>query len=762
MKSRFSKIISLALVIAMLVQLTPMNIFAANISATDTAGKINGTTITNNTADTYEDAYIVGEVEENRTEYTKEYILSNGLHMAAVYSEPVHFENNGVWAEIDNTLKLTATRSGSAYTNTAGDWQVSLPQNLNDETAVTLAKDGYTLSFYMSGELKNIGTEVMASMATASMEESETATYELSAVQASAASIEEVDMTEALSEIEHEDTVLENLVSTLRYADVYPNTDIVYELNAARLKESIIMGHYDSDLRGYSYILNVGDMVPVLDDDNNISLYDSKGEELIFYIPAPYLVDSVGEHNFDIGVELEGSSGEYELKYILPSSWLADEDRQWPVVLDPIVQAETNTGNIRDIALYTNTYLSSGNGILQCGNHNSWGLGRSFLMLSRIPKLTSADVIVGASIRLFKPYPSSTGSCSVEVHKVNGTWKSETITWNNKPGFDPHIEDYVNCSRDGFYSWDVTDIVRGWYETTNTGMMFKADDAAESTANTWKQFYSSDYSYTYLPLLNIVFRNNNGLEGYWDYTSASAGRAGTGYVNSYTGNLVWVHNDIGFGGNRMPVSISHIYNANDSTKNTFGLGNGWRTNFNQQVYQWSTDGRYYIWEDSDGTAHYFLYDSTKSEYKDEDGLELTLKTDGSGNKKYYITDKNGNVSYFDIYGRLTEQKNNQQTPSSITITYTTATGKMIASVTDGAGRVYEFGYNSSNLLSRIKYKGTGNDELSYVEYNYTNSNLTSIKDKDGAISQYTYTTNNILSSVYNIEEESAEVFCMWV
>ena len=46
MKSRFSKIISLALVIVMLVQLTPMNIFAANISATDTAGKINGTTIT--------------------------------------------------------------------------------------------------------------------------------------------------------------------------------------------------------------------------------------------------------------------------------------------------------------------------------------------------------------------------------------------------------------------------------------------------------------------------------------------------------------------------------------------------------------------------------------------------------------------------------------------------------------------------------------------------------------------------------------------
>ena len=111
--------------------------------------------------------------------------------------------------------------------------------------------------------------------------------------------------------------------------------------------------------------------------------------------------------------------------------------------------------------------------------------------------------------------------------------------------------------------------------------------------------------------LTIIFRNGNGIEDYWDYTASTAGRAGTGYVNNYSGNLTWIHSDIGFGGNRMPVTISHVYNANDSTLNTFGLGYGWRTNFNQtiSIETWHEgtpqEISYYVWTDGDGTRHYF-------------------------------------------------------------------------------------------------------------------------------------------------------------
>ena len=100
----------------------------------------------------------------------------------------------------------------------------------------------------------------------------------------------------------------------------------------------------------------------------------------------------------------------------------------------------------------------------------------------------------------------------------------------------------------------------------------------------------------------------------------------------------------------MPVSISHVYNlndvnppsddnnSNDSGGNTFHLGYGWRTNYHQLVYEWEmTDphtaiplGIYYVYEDADGTDHYF-YENGDGEYVDEDGLGLTLEINGTQN-----------------------------------------------------------------------------------------------------------------------------------
>ena len=180
--------------------------------------------------------------------------------------------------------------------------------------------------------------------------------------------------------------------------------------------------------------------------------------------------------------------------------------------------------------------------------------------------MTSADVIVDATISLYKP-TNGTMDSIIEVHKVNEAWESKTVSWDNMPTYDPVVEDYVPCKLVGRYTWNITDVVRGWYTNENEGILFKASDEIENARNgNWKQFYSSDKGSSEQngPLLTITFINSNGLEDYWSYNSSSAGRAGTGYVNLFTGNLTWVRGDLGFDGNRMPVSISHVYNSNDS------------------------------------------------------------------------------------------------------------------------------------------------------------------------------------------------------
>ena len=351
---------------------------------------------------------------------------------------------------------------------------------------------------------------------------------------------------------------------------------------------------------------------------------------------------------------------------------------------------------------------------------------------------------------------------NVDVHKVTGSWESTTITWANKANYESNIADYVVCQNADWYTWNITSIVRDWYEFNNYGMVFKVPDAVEeeSTANTWKQFYSSDYNTTVetMPALTITYQNHNGLEDYWSYSSASAGRAGTGYVNLFTGNLVWVRNDLGFDGNRMPVSISNIYNANDSQTNPFGMGYGWRTNYNQTI---TLSSGVYAWEDGDGTRHYFCpaEDNEGNEisntYLDEDGLHLTLTTGGSGDQTYQLTDQLGNKSYFDASGRLRKIENNQAVKSNNTITYTTDTGNLISTITDGAGRVYQFTYQS-NLLHKISYKGTTENELTYVQYTYEGENLVSIEDKKpyeksvAFITTFDYDNNHLLTQAADV------------
>ena len=79
-------------------------------------------------------------------------------------------------------------------------------------------------------------------------------------------------------------------------------------------------------------------------------------------------------------------------------------------------------------------------------------------------------------------------------------------------------------------------------------MVIKGTNAQEAAqVNNWLRFYSANFSSTHKPIMSIVFRNNNGLESYWDYTASSAGHAGMGYINNYTGNLVWIRSDLGFG-----------------------------------------------------------------------------------------------------------------------------------------------------------------------------------------------------------------------
>ena len=618
MVNRFIKVLSMFLAIVLLVNMLPLGIMAQDLQNTLSAN----TTVTENVEEAdVANAEIVTEIPEKRTEYSKEFLLSDGMRLATIYPAPVHYQTDEGWVDIDNTL---VTKADGTYTNADAPWSVSFPKELTNENKVTVDVDGYSLSFVMEGQVHKANPLLRSSEPRLKLASKAPAT-----VKQPGAVLKEM-------KLEEDKTVPQKLYSQLTYADVFENTDVIYDLESNAVKESIVLQQYDETLEGYRYTLYTGNLVPVMDATGHIDLYADGVGEPVISLPSPYLLDDVGEYCDEVKVTLTGGDGVYTMTYSLPQQWLAAEERAWPVILDPIVKANTSASNIQDRTFCEIGKISYKKSVFYAGFDPKLGIIQGYLKYNDLPILNSSDVIVKAEFSLNKVMDSSSSGV-VEVHKVTSAWTSkEKEYWSEKPSYDENISDYKNVKSEGWYTWNVTDIVRDWYAEENNGLMIKMPDSVEEgSTKRFRQFYSSDTGATSKrPKLKITIRNNNGLEGFWDYTSTSAGRAGTGHVNKFTGNLTWVREDMGFAGCIMPVSISHVYNLNDSTAidtgnnsnqtagNYFGMGSGWRINYSERVYQWSTDSKYYIWEDEDGTDHYFK-EKTSNTYIDEDNPDLT-------------------------------------------------------------------------------------------------------------------------------------------
>ena len=163
MKKRWLKLCSLVLVIVMTVNSLPMNVFAEQYQSSKSTPQETTTAaeqLEEQSAADHVDARITEECIDGRTEYSKEFLLDNGTHLAVVYDSAVHYEKDGNWEEIDNTLQV---KPNGTITNKAGVWDVAFPQQIDGSSQISITKDGHTLSFGMAGELHQQGDlEVMS------------------------------------------------------------------------------------------------------------------------------------------------------------------------------------------------------------------------------------------------------------------------------------------------------------------------------------------------------------------------------------------------------------------------------------------------------------------------------------------------------------------------------------------------------------------------------------------------------------------------
>ena len=442
------------LVLAIVIQLLPAGVFAK-----DSAEDLLTPAATELVAEQADSVEVLGEDISKRDEFYKEFILDNGLRLATIYPTAVHYEQDGQWADIDNTLTVKAVRGQVVYTNTAGPWQVQFPRQLSGSNAISLTKDGYTVSFAMAGELRTGSGLAIAS-----------ANQTVTLANTSAARVQKVDVSALKAEAEFEETILDKLYARVQYDAVYAGTNVVYDLDGGRLKESIVLRSYDAALQGYRYELDTGGLIPVLKEDQSIELRDPVTGDVVMTMPAPFMLDAEDEYCDQVQVDLMPRGDTYLLVYQLPVEWLAETNRAWPVILDPIISANNDRTNIQDITVAETGTESNNATTIKCGYHLTKGILRTYLRFKELPKLTSSDVIVKAEVSLIKPYDSDL-SAAIEVHKVTAPWQASETTWSNKPGINDTIEDITVVQNPATYKWNITEIAQSWYaDTSNTPM----------------------------------------------------------------------------------------------------------------------------------------------------------------------------------------------------------------------------------------------------------------------------------------------------
>ena len=120
------------------------------------------TEATSGTADTTEveengkteEDEILYEDTNRRDEYTKYFVMSNGLNKAVKYAQPIHYKENGEWIDIDNTLEYN--QETDKYENQANSFKVNFDEKINSEELFSIENKGYVMSWkYNSGTKRN-------------------------------------------------------------------------------------------------------------------------------------------------------------------------------------------------------------------------------------------------------------------------------------------------------------------------------------------------------------------------------------------------------------------------------------------------------------------------------------------------------------------------------------------------------------------------------------------------------------------------------
>jgi len=438
----------------------------------------------------------IGEIIEERTEFSKAYNNENGSITKEVHAVPIHYrdEKTGQFEPIDLTISGVPVSFYDATTTTI--YSLSAERNVIKTYFTSPSGEGHILRAVVGNH--DITWEPLSL----------------------SWSLPGSDPVVSIPILKVPAVPVDNSVL---YSGIFPNVDEEFQVFRGRIKDKIILHWLPQGLsglvpeakllisgivtlsQGLSLKIQGVDPVGEVVTSLPLELTDKIGGTVLIIEPPDVYDSSNPPHKAPALYHLIKQGLSLRLSVVIQASWLQDPSRIWPVIVDP---------TITRVALY-DTYIGSGcpdsnyssNNVLRVGYDTGgapcpWDkyLMRALLKFSSlgIPSCLPTSNITGA-LYLRISVSDLTGSfSSIQAWRITQSWVSTTVTWNNQPtAANDNNEIYTPPASGSDYwtFWDITNTVRNWHigigDPGNLGLMLIGNQAS---GDNWSSFYSVETS----------------------------------------------------------------------------------------------------------------------------------------------------------------------------------------------------------------------------------------------------------------------------
>ena len=393
-----TKILSVLLAIVMFITFIPNSVYAVAAGLiSDNATESTLENDSENSEESSKEVYAIGEDISKRTENAKYIRMSDGSYYVAMYNNAVHYQDEkGVWQDIDNTLFESSASDSDDVAGVAtnkGKHTVKFANNSNSSKLVAIKQDKYKISFNLVDANKSKVAKVTNPT-------------------------EHADDVTELEKI----TVLNKMISSVKYADILEGVDLEYVVSGNDVKENIIVKE-KAETYIYQFDMKLNKLAAEIQDDGTIALKDDKSGEVVYTIAMPYMFDANGEHSKEVTYTLEQiNNKEYRITVTADAEWINAEERAFPVTIDPPVTSVLDDSTVKETSVSTNYGNDEKAYISVNGSNESY----TYYKINSLPPIPQDSIVIDAQLSLYQMnYDSAKEKAYIGLYEVLGSW-SET------------------------------------------------------------------------------------------------------------------------------------------------------------------------------------------------------------------------------------------------------------------------------------------------------------------------------------------------